>query len=135
MVSSCASRGLRICASTVITDHCVCDSSRFESVDSAEQCIEALRRFRNLHPSFSKVHFRTVSVVLPPLTFLPQQVHKIPGTAYANVPVASAPPDAVSSDSFKFRMERLKDTSSTNLYIEGLPLSIDEPVRGFLPWF
>ena len=26
-------------------------------------------------------------------------------------------------------MERLKDESSTNLYIEGLPLSIDEPVR------
>ena len=25
-------------------------------------------------------------------------------------------------------MERLKDESSTNLYIEGLPLSIDEPV-------
>jgi hypothetical protein len=25
-------------------------------------------------------------------------------------------------------MERLKDESSTNLYVEGLPLSIDEPV-------
>jgi len=25
-------------------------------------------------------------------------------------------------------MERLKDEASTNLYIEGLPLSIDEPV-------
>jgi hypothetical protein len=25
-------------------------------------------------------------------------------------------------------MERLKDETSTNLYIEGLPLSIDEPV-------
>lgn len=26
-------------------------------------------------------------------------------------------------------MERLKDETSTNLYVEGLPLSIDEPVR------
>ena len=28
---------------------------RFASVDAAEKCIESLRKFRNLHPSFSKV--------------------------------------------------------------------------------
>lgn len=28
-------------------------------------------------------------------------------------------------------MERLKDETSTNLYIEGLPLSIDEPVSDY----
>jgi hypothetical protein len=30
---------------------------RFDSVDSADMCIEALRKYRNLHPSFSKVRF------------------------------------------------------------------------------
>ncbi|KAI0309234.1 hypothetical protein OF83DRAFT_1179871, partial [Amylostereum chailletii] len=73
-------------------------------------CIDALRRYRNLHPSFSK------------------QVHKIPGTSYAHVqstaPASST--DATGKESFKYRMERLKDTASTNLYVEGLPLSIDE---------
>ncbi|KAI0684498.1 hypothetical protein BC835DRAFT_1422247 [Cytidiella melzeri] len=84
----------------------------FGSVDAAEKCIDSLRKYRNLHPSFSK------------------QIHKIPGTSYAvahadsavNLPQRS---DEV-PDSFKFKMERLKDTSSTNLYMEGLPLSIDE---------
>lgn len=28
---------------------------RFDSIESAEKCIEALRRYRNLHPSFCKV--------------------------------------------------------------------------------
>lgn len=30
--------------------------SRFGSVDAAERCIESLRKYRNLHPSFSKVY-------------------------------------------------------------------------------
>lgn len=30
-------------------------SCRFETVDAAEKCIQSLRRFRNLHPMFSKV--------------------------------------------------------------------------------
>lgn len=29
---------------------------RFSDVDSAEKCIEGLRKYRNLHPSFSKVN-------------------------------------------------------------------------------
>jgi RNA recognition motif-containing protein len=29
--------------------------SSFETIDSAEKCIQSLRRFRNLHPTFSKV--------------------------------------------------------------------------------
>jgi hypothetical protein len=51
-------------------------------------------------------------------------VHKIPGTSYANVPASARV--AVDQDpaSFKFKMERLADTASTNLYMEGLPLSI-----------
>jgi hypothetical protein len=28
---------------------------RFDTVEAAERCIEALRHYRNLHPSFSKV--------------------------------------------------------------------------------
>ncbi|KAF8547722.1 hypothetical protein OG21DRAFT_1501439 [Imleria badia] len=85
---------------------------RFNDVESAQRCIEGLRKCRNLHPSFSKL------------------VHRIPGTEYAQH-------DAVQSidqdeHSFKARMEKLKDGSSTNLYIEGLPLSIDEESLGAL---
>ncbi|OCH93898.1 hypothetical protein OBBRIDRAFT_237963 [Obba rivulosa] len=83
----------------------------FESVDAAEKCIETLRKYRNLHPSFSK------------------QIHKIPGTPYAS---AAAPPALTPADSFKARMEQLKDMSSTNLYMEGLPMSIDEPTLSAL---
>ena len=53
-------------------------------------------------------------------------MHKIPGTSYANsvtLPASATEPP----DSFKARMERLRDTSSTNLYMEGLPLNIDPP--------
>ncbi|KDQ60415.1 hypothetical protein JAAARDRAFT_67957 [Jaapia argillacea MUCL 33604] len=111
----------------------------FETADAAERCIDALRRYRNLHPSFSK------------------QVHKIPGTVFAAVNPPTGGISTQGSDlsssgsvfddygrdpremrvgedasSFKARMERLKDGSSTNLYIEGLPLSIDEPTLAAL---
>ncbi|KIJ15388.1 hypothetical protein PAXINDRAFT_155694 [Paxillus involutus ATCC 200175] len=78
----------------------------FSDVDSAERCIEGLRKYRNIHPSFSK------------------QVHRIPGTEYAQHAMAQASDHDMNT--FKSRMEKLKDTASTNLYIEGLPLSIDE---------
>ncbi|KAK2465106.1 hypothetical protein APHAL10511_002914 [Amanita phalloides] len=92
----------------------------FETVEAAEKCIMSLRRYRNLHPTFSK------------------QVHKIPGITYTHLSSAmvpndeSAPPDEwVQSNSegdvsFKEKMESLHDPTSTNLYMEGLPLSIDE---------
>ncbi|KAF7289770.1 hypothetical protein MIND_01350900 [Mycena indigotica] len=103
----------------------------FDTIASAERCINSLRRYRNLHPTFSK------------------QVHKIPGTIYAhtrNAPASQVTSASASSrdgnsslhgweqeegstsgdSTFKARMERLSDKSSTNLYIEGLPLSIDE---------
>ncbi|KIY43917.1 hypothetical protein FISHEDRAFT_67676 [Fistulina hepatica ATCC 64428] len=88
----------------------------FETMTAAEKCIQSLRRYRNLHPTFSK------------------QVHKIPGTNYASksgIPKAESSTSSESS-SFKERMERLHDFSSTNLYIEGLPLSIDEPTLSAL---
>ncbi|KAI9459153.1 hypothetical protein BJY52DRAFT_383079 [Lactarius psammicola] len=92
----------------------------FDSIESAEKCIEALRRYRNLHPSFCK------------------NFHPIPGTRYASVSSPgtqlspSSPSPGTDGDSFKSRMERLKDETSTNLYIEGLPLSIDEPTMAAL---
>ena len=76
--------------------------------------------------------------MLPPLRRR-QQIHKIPGTIYAQAKVDSvahvSPSDCwmgTEEDqdaSFKARMEALADPLSTNLYMEGLPLSIDEPVR------
>ncbi|KAI0041780.1 hypothetical protein FA95DRAFT_1576152 [Auriscalpium vulgare] len=44
----------------------------FETVDSAAKCIETLKHYRNLHPSFSKPCLLSVVVL--------QQVHKAPGT-------------------------------------------------------
>ncbi|KAJ7096567.1 hypothetical protein B0H15DRAFT_774060 [Mycena belliarum] len=101
----------------------------FETIASAEKCINSLRRYRNLHPTFSK------------------QVHKIPGTMYSQprqsehgISASATTPSASSlagweqesagegsaDSTFKAKMERLADKASTNLYIEGLPLSIDE---------
>ncbi|KAJ3983792.1 hypothetical protein F5890DRAFT_1412978 [Lentinula detonsa] len=68
----------------------------FETVDAAEKCIQSLRRFRNLHPTFSK------------------QSHKIPGMPYTQSTTGEL--------SFKTKMERLQDPNSTNLYIEGCVL-------------
>ncbi|KZP23495.1 hypothetical protein FIBSPDRAFT_1042932 [Athelia psychrophila] len=104
----------------------------FESVDAAEQCIEGLRNHRNLHPSFSKMH-------------------KIPGTPYAPVVSSTGSCGDMYSEgdcdaegrgahmqeddeekSFRVRMEKLKDPNSSNLYFEGLPLSIDEPTMAAL---
>ncbi|KAI6142728.1 hypothetical protein BKA82DRAFT_1000195 [Pisolithus tinctorius] len=78
----------------------------FNDIKSAERCIEGLRKYRNLHPSFSK------------------QIHRIPGTIYAQQSIAQ--PAEHDPSSFKARMEGLKDETSTNLYIEGLPLTINE---------
>ncbi|KJA21531.1 hypothetical protein HYPSUDRAFT_724379 [Hypholoma sublateritium FD-334 SS-4] len=103
----------------------------FATIDAAERCILSLRRYRNLHPTFSK------------------QIHKIPGTTYAQgAAAASSSPATIwnehglNSDagsnfgsnedslgqeaSFKAKMESLADPTSTNLYMEGLPLSLDE---------
>jgi hypothetical protein len=92
---------------------------RFENVDDAEKCIESLRKYRNLHPSFSKVGLAAAARRTCMLTCA-QQVHKIPGTAYANVPSSARTAAAENPDSFKAKMERLADEGSTNLYIEGL---------------
>ena len=54
-----------------------------------------------------------------------QQVHKIPGTAYASVPSTLAS-NTGPADSFKAKMEQLGDYASTNLYMEGLPLDIND---------
>lgn len=70
------------------------------------------------------------------LTSFSKRVHKIPGTTYAAAHVDQAPAPPVSSgtekDTFKSRMERLHDTASTNLYMEGLPMDINEPTLSAL---
>lgn len=88
---------------------------RFNDIDSAERCIDGLRKYRNLHPSFSKVILLSslcANVLKSPM----QQLHRIPGTVYAEQSPSLIDQD---EDSFKARMEKLKDESSTNLYIEG----------------
>lgn len=130
-----------------VADLCARALVRFDDIASAERCINSLRRYRNLHPTFSKVCalFGFSNVPADERRLL-QQVHKIPGTVYSHVrpahgsasASASASSDhgrgaasslngweqesegANSGDStFKARMERLADRASTNLYIEG----------------
>ncbi|KAJ3494163.1 hypothetical protein NLJ89_g10864 [Agrocybe chaxingu] len=101
----------------------------FDRIEDAERCINELRKDRDLHPTFSK------------------QVHKIPGTVYgqahatttgswesgqASSRSSSAGDILDSNGSFKAKMESLQDPTSTNLYMEGLPLSIDEPTLAAL---
>ena len=85
----------------------------FQRRDSAQRCIETLRKCRNLRSSWSK------------------KVHGVPRTLYGKVQIsrADAPPK---KDSFRAKMERLNDESSTGLYIEGLPLTTDEPALAAL---
>ncbi|TDL24502.1 hypothetical protein BD410DRAFT_838030 [Rickenella mellea] len=118
----------------------------FETIEAAEACIEKLSKYRNLHPSFSKqVH------KIPGTTYASNGSASVPPRSNANTSVFNnnngtggnagsiwRPPSTVSdsnshagttgsnSESFRARMERLSDINSTNLYIEGLPLSINE---------
>jgi hypothetical protein len=42
--------------------------TRFEAIESAEKCIEALRRYRNLHPSFCKAGHISLYTCRPSIT-------------------------------------------------------------------
>ncbi|KAJ3932355.1 MAG: hypothetical protein NXY57DRAFT_894369 [Lentinula lateritia] len=88
----------------------------FETVEAAEKCIQSLRRFRNLHPTFSK------------------QSHKIPGLPYtqslahgtgvrSSAAGGGTGMNQAGEISFKTKMEHLQDPNSTNLYIEGCAVS------------
>jgi hypothetical protein len=85
-----------------------------------------------LHPTFSKVHIYYFLEKPYAKVTLVQQIHKIPGTTYAqanlspswdetggisggSVGGASTAGDAT----FKAKMESLHDPTSTNLYMEG----------------
>lgn len=57
MDSFCESNFFRIifeCTRLMILLH-----DRFETIEAAERCIISLRRYRNLHPTFSKVHIHS----------------------------------------------------------------------------
>ncbi|KAJ3921957.1 hypothetical protein F5877DRAFT_12124, partial [Lentinula edodes] len=80
----------------------------FETVEAAEKCIQSLRRFRNLHPTFSKVENPTFLVIL---------AH---GTGVRSSAAGGGTGmNQTGEISFKTKMEHLQDPNSTNLYIEG----------------
>ncbi|KAL6300778.1 hypothetical protein BKA93DRAFT_752487 [Sparassis latifolia] len=106
-----------------------------DSIDAAEKCIETLGKYRRLYPSFCKL-WASLSIILsssiwPSLPSLPrltastalthlspsdlQRIHYIPNM---NTPGTHAP------DSYK--VQSTQDLSSTNLYMQDLPLSTDE---------
>lgn len=92
--------------------------SRFESVDAAEKCIESLRRYRNLHPSFSKVcplplSHRASTFNAPYL----QQVHKIPGTHYASTSTsASASTNTATAEAPAWRRPAHSSSASSDIH-------------------
>ncbi|KAJ7214337.1 hypothetical protein GGX14DRAFT_696599 [Mycena pura] len=72
----------------------------FDDIASAERCINSLRRYRNLHPTFSKVCALSGFLNVPAdERRLLQQVHKIPGTVYSHVRPALASASASASAS------------------------------------
>ncbi|KAG5643042.1 hypothetical protein DXG03_001654 [Asterophora parasitica] len=158
----------------------------FENVEDAEKCIVSLRKYRNLHPTFSKqahkipgtstslvhsnglppsssismsalspttpVHDKATLVLPPPLV----GPHALPAPQARLVCAQSEGSEdgffvgsggggggsggwqrdggafEEGSASFKAKMEALHDRNSTNLYMEGLPLNIDEPTLAAL---
>ncbi|KAJ3815081.1 hypothetical protein EV368DRAFT_38965 [Lentinula lateritia] len=81
----------------------------FETVEAAEKCIQSLRRFRNLHPTFSKNDNG------------PSLAH---GTGVRSSAAGGGTGmNQTGEFSFKTKMEHLQDPNSTNLYIEGCAVS------------
>ncbi|KAJ7488892.1 hypothetical protein FB451DRAFT_1552840 [Mycena latifolia] len=91
----------------------------FDSMAAAEKCIGTLKR-SDLHPSFSKVNKPPRIVCSPHSPTLPARS--------STSSLASSNSDSPSELSFKAKMAQLEDKRSTNLYIEGLPMSADKNV-------
>ncbi|KAJ7121456.1 hypothetical protein C8R44DRAFT_853070 [Mycena epipterygia] len=90
----------------------------FKTLAAAEKCIVTLKR-SDLHPSFSKVNKPPRIVCAPYSRSLP--------TPSSSSSLGSAP-DSPSPEkrSFKAKLAQLEDKNSTNVYIEGLPMSADK---------
>ncbi|KAJ3906676.1 hypothetical protein F5879DRAFT_773257, partial [Lentinula edodes] len=83
----------------------------FETVEAAEKCIQSLRRFRNLHPTFSKSGWTHENDNGPSLAH---------GTGVRSSAAGGGTGmNQTGEISFKTKMEHLQDPNSTNLYIEG----------------
>ncbi|KAJ6588880.1 hypothetical protein B0H19DRAFT_1057985 [Mycena capillaripes] len=119
----------------------------FESIVLAEKCINSSRCYRNLHSTFPKALTWPSRIRILLALILPRasRVHKIPRTIYSQPqPVSDHASTVMHSTSslagleqestgegstestFKAMMECLSDKNSMNLYIEGLPLSINK---------
>ncbi|KAJ7100912.1 hypothetical protein B0H15DRAFT_927485 [Mycena belliarum] len=91
----------------------------FDSIAAAEKCIVTLKR-SELHPSFSKVNKPPRVVCSPHSPSLPAGSSM---SSLASISSVSSEPDG---PSFKDRMAQLEDKRSSNLYLEGLPMSADK---------
>ncbi|KAJ7183503.1 hypothetical protein C8R46DRAFT_1344314 [Mycena filopes] len=93
----------------------------FKELVAAEKCIMALKR-SDLHPSFSKVN-------KPPRIVCSPNEPSLPARSSSSS-LASSDRESLlspgSSAAFKLKMAQLADGKSTNVYIEGLPLSADK---------
>ncbi|KAF8129453.1 hypothetical protein K438DRAFT_1999856 [Mycena galopus ATCC 62051] len=88
----------------------------FTTVAAAEKCIVTLKR-SDLHPSFSKVN--------KPLRPAPSSPSLPTQSSSSSVGSSQYSPDS-SELNFKTKMAQLEDKNSSNVYIEGLPMSADK---------
>ncbi|KAJ7036705.1 hypothetical protein C8F04DRAFT_463755 [Mycena alexandri] len=89
----------------------------FRTLAAAEKCIATLKR-SDLHPSFSKVN-------KPPRIVCSPNSPSLPARSSSSSSLNSDR-ESPSSEIFKMKMAQLADEKSTNVYIEGLPLSADK---------
>jgi len=76
--------------------------SRFETIEAAERCIISLRRYRNLHPTFSKVccalvvlNYVLILRCSKSIRFPVLPMHRVPFRLHPHLPGTSRVPPAV----------------------------------------
>ncbi|KAJ7770013.1 hypothetical protein B0H16DRAFT_1686077 [Mycena metata] len=98
----------------------VFNALEFKTLAAAEKCIVALKR-SDLHPSFSKFP----KVNKPPRIVCSPNSPSLP-TRSSSSSSLNSDRESPNSEIFKMKMAQLADEKSTNVYIEGLPLSADK---------
>ncbi|KAF7289720.1 RRM domain-containing protein [Mycena indigotica] len=91
----------------------------FKSMSAAEKCITTLRR-SNLFPRLSKIQSPLPMDSSSSSSSLPTSISSSSSSSAGNMGQTSP------VLSFRERMARMEDKKSTNVYIEGLPLSVDK---------
>ncbi|GJJ10264.1 hypothetical protein Clacol_004490 [Clathrus columnatus] len=94
----------------------------FDTIDSAQQCIEVLRSHHNLHPTFAKQAHKINRITADPNDMSPTSTDS-----------PSTQTSSVNAQLYKGTMgspitpTSIEDATGAEIYIEGLPITIDVP--------